>query len=189
MQSSVDLLIKFVGSALQAEATTKAEILRRTGFSASQLDAYLSKKSTPGLDAADRLAAALKTTLAHILFGTEGRELANLALEAKHQVDDISRNLKKTQESLTQAQALAEDGLKAIESAIAKEGKKSPIPPEFNELVPQFALLRGERLEYIVRICQAIVNFDDPKLKRVDDLCDEIILGKPNVKEEVKKQA
>jgi transcriptional regulator with XRE-family HTH domain len=69
MGKSADRLIKAINTEISAGRVRKIDIIRATGFSASQLDAYLNSNSVPGLDAADKLASALGTTLADVLSG------------------------------------------------------------------------------------------------------------------------
>jgi transcriptional regulator with XRE-family HTH domain len=68
MRKSSERLINYINGAILAGEIRKVDILRATGMSPSVLDAYLNGESTPGLDAADRLAAAVSTSLGGILF-------------------------------------------------------------------------------------------------------------------------
>jgi transcriptional regulator with XRE-family HTH domain len=56
VSKSASLLIAQLKRIFEVGAMSKAEACRRTGFSASQLDAYLKGNSVPGLDVADRIA-------------------------------------------------------------------------------------------------------------------------------------
>ena len=69
MGKSSDLLIKYLKSQIDSGAIRKVDIQRSTGMSAAQLDAYLKKTSTPGLDAAGRLAEAVGVSLEEIIRG------------------------------------------------------------------------------------------------------------------------
>lgn len=59
MGNSLKILAKKV-SALTLQRGKKTEIRQKTGFSASQLDNYLNGKTSPSLDAVDRLAEAVQ---------------------------------------------------------------------------------------------------------------------------------
>ncbi len=64
---AAELLVDKALSEIRLGHITKAEILRHTKFSPSQLDAYLSGDSIPGMNAAERLAAAMGRGLAELI--------------------------------------------------------------------------------------------------------------------------
>ena len=69
MFSSAELLMNAVEESISSGAFRKIDILRSSEMSASQLDNYLSRRNVPGLEAADRLAAAIGQSMATILAG------------------------------------------------------------------------------------------------------------------------
>jgi transcriptional regulator with XRE-family HTH domain len=165
MNNAAKLFKDSLASRMAEKGLSQKDLETLSGVPQANISRYRLGKSEPGIGHATSIAQAFGLSLDAFLKDTP------------------------TPSAAAKKVTLPEGVREAIREEFAAKSSAPRIPPEFNDLVPQFALLRGERLEYIVRICQAIVNFDDPKLKRVDDLCDEIILGKSKVKEEVKKQA
>ncbi len=59
MTNAAETLRKRLSAEIDAGKISKAELCRRTGFSKSQLDSYLSGANIPGLDAVQRAATAI----------------------------------------------------------------------------------------------------------------------------------
>jgi len=71
MSKAAELLIKRVNAEIEAGRVRKADIRRTTGWHSALLETYLQGKSVPGLENAEKLAAAIGMSLADALAGMD----------------------------------------------------------------------------------------------------------------------